>query len=270
MIHLRSVRLDRSGGLPPAFPFSVPVIAALPEIVFTSEVTVFVGENGSGKSTLLEALAVAIGSITVGSDQAGADQTLAGVRDLAERLKLVWNKRTRKGFFLRSEDFFGYVRRLAHLREELEGDLRRVDTEYRGRSQAARDLARLPHANELSELNRRYGGDLDTRSHGESYLTLFQSRFVPGGLYLLDEPEAPLSPSRQLSLLAMLHAMAAENAQFIIATHSPILMAYPGAAILSFDGGALHHADYDSLEHVDLMRGFLNHPQDYLCHLLRE
>ena len=120
---------------------------------------------------------------------------------------------------------------------------------------------------ELESMQSRYGEGLDTQSHGESFLALFQARFVPGGLYLLDEPEAPLSPLRQLALLSAIKEMVGQDAQFIIATHSPILMAYPGAVILSFDQTPIGAVSYQSLEHVNLMRDFLNDPQAYLRHL---
>ena len=116
-------------------------------------------------------------------------------------------------------------------------------------------------------LTSRYGEDADARSHGESFLQLFQSRFVPGGLYLLDEPEAPLSPQRQLALLSMLREMAAQDSQFIIATHSPILMALPGADILSFDHAPVRRIPYEEVEHVTLTRDFLNNPAAFLKHL---
>ena len=105
------------------------------------------------------------------------------------------------------------------------------------------------------------------RSHGESFLQLFQSRFVPGGLYLLDEPEAPLSPQRQLALLAMLKEMAGQDSQFVVATHSPILMALPGADILSFDRAPVRRLPYGEVEHVSFTRDFLNNPEAFLRHL---
>ena len=142
-----------------------------------------------------------------------------------------------------------------------------MDSEYAGRSKLAKDLAKLPHANELHAIKKRYGEGLDSRSHGESFLALFQSRFVPNGLYLLDEPEAPLSPIRQLAFLSALKQMIAEESQFIIATHSPIIMAFPDAEILSFDGGQIRKVKYDDLEHVTLTREFLNDPKTYLRHL---
>ncbi len=249
------------------FPFNVPIIQALQEISFQAPVTFFVGENGSGKSTLMEAIACAIGSVTVGSESVKTDPTLAHMRKLADYLRLTWSKRTHKGFFLRAEDFFGYAKQIAKTRQELEQELNNVDREYAGRSKYAKDLAKMPHRNEIGALQRRYGDGLDVRSHGESFLDLFQSRFVPGGLYLLDEPEAPLSPLRQLSFLSMLKQMTTEDAQFIIATHSPIILAFPEAQIMSFNDGAINNIPYDELEHVTLTRAFLNDPQSYMRHL---
>ena len=266
MIHLRSIT-NKDANEKEGFPFNVPVIRALREIEFHAPVTFFVGENGSGKSTLMETIACAAGSVTVGSESVKTDPSLAHVRSLANHLRLTWAKRTHRGFFLRAEDFFGYAKQMAHTRQELEGDLRKVEEEYKGRSKLAKDLAKLPHANELHAIKNRYGEGLDTRSHGESFLALFQSRFVPNGLYLLDEPEAPLSPIRQLAFLSALKQMIAQDSQFIIATHSPIIMAFPDAEILSFDGGQIRRVKYEELEHVTLTKAFLNDPQAYLRHL---
>ena len=249
------------------FPFTVPVIRSLPEIKFTSPVTFFVGENGSGKSTVLEALACAVESITVGTESVKTDKTLAPVRKLSKYFKLAWTKRTRKGFFMRAEDFFGYARSMRETREELEEEYNNVERDYEGRSKYAADLARSAYAGQLAAMKNRYGRDLDNFSHGEAFLTLFQARFVPGGLYLLDEPEAALSPSRQLSFLSALRQMVEEEAQFIIATHSPIILAYPGAQIFSFQNGAIKQVQYEELEHVQLTKDFLNNPQLYLRHL---
>jgi len=215
----------------------------------------------------METIACAVGSVTVGSESVKTDPTLKELRQLARDMKLTWNKRTYRGFFLRAEDFFGYVKQLSKMRSELESDLRRVDDEYAGRSELARGLARLPFTHELHDLQTRYGEGLDVHSHGESYLELFQERFVPGGLYLLDEPEAAISPLRQLGFLSLLKEMVAREAQFIIATHSPILMAYPEAEILSFDHAPLKIVRWESLEHVTFTRDFLNNPHSYLRHL---
>lgn len=266
MIHLKT--LKKQPIQVDTFPYHIPIIQSLQTITFTSDMTFLVGENGSGKSTLLEAIACAVGSPAIGSEHIERDRTLESIRAFAKTLHLTWAKKTHRGFFMRSEDFFGFVKRVSQMREELQSELRRIDDDYQGRSEMAKGLAKMPHMRELHALEQSYGTDLDAYSHGESYFKLFQSRFVPGGLYLLDEPEAPLSPMRQLSLLAMLKLMVEQDAQFIIATHSPILMAYPGATILSFDGDAIQPVAYDDLEHVVITRSFLNNPEAFLKHLI--
>jgi len=271
VIHLRTIRMpaiDEHDAR--QFPFNVPAIRSLAghQIEFSTPVTFFVGENGSGKSTLLEALACAAGSITVGSESVTNDRTLAPVRGLARKMKLSWSGRKHAGFFMRSEDFFGYVKWLRHTREEFERDLAAIDEEYKHRSEQARGLAKMPILRELHDMQQRYGTDLDANSHGESYFRLFRSRFVPNGLYLLDEPEAPLSPMRQIGLMSMLKMMVEEhNAQFIIATHSPILMAFSDAVIYSFDADTIRPIAYHELEHVVVTKSFLENPQRYLRHL---
>ena len=252
-----------------AFPFSVPVIRSLDSLAFRGAVTFFVGENGSGKSTLLEAIAAAAGLPAVGSADLDADATLGAQRRLASALRLVWSRRTPRGFFLRAEDFFGFARRLSQMRSELLRRLEELEVEYADRSAYAKGLAMGPMRRSLGEMEQRYGVDLDANSHGESFLRLFQSRLVPGGLYLLDEPEAPLSPQSQLGLIAMISDMVAQDAQFIIATHSPMLMAYPGATIVSFDECPASVVDYSSLESVRLVREFLVSPGRYLGPLLQ-
>ena len=265
MSHLRSARIRQANG--EEFPFNVPAIRSISELTFDSPVTFFVGENGSGKSTLLEGLALAARLPTVGSTAASDDATLGAQRRLAEAIKLVWRSRTHRGFFLRAEDFFGFTKQLAQMRQEMLGRLTEVDADYEGRSEYAKSLAKGPAAASLADMERRYGADLDANSHGQSFLKLFQSRFVPGGLYLLDEPEAPLSPQSQLALLAMLGDMTRQDAQFIIATHSPIVLAFPGARIYSFDDGAVRQTEYETLEHVKLTREFLTAPERFLRYL---
>ena len=268
MPHLLSVSLKQpapAGEAP--FPFSVPAIRTLPALDLSARVTCFVGENGSGKSTLLEAIAAAASLPTVGSAEVARDGTLAAQRRLAGALRLAWTARTHRGFFLRAEDFFGFQRRLAGEREELEQRLTQLDEEYRYRSAYAKGLAAGPARASLADMEHRYGKDPDARSHGQAFLNLFQGRLVPGGLYLLDEPEAPLSPQNQLGLLAILLDLIEQDAQFIIATHSPILLALPGARIYSFDGLPVHPIAYAETDHVALTRAFLNDPQAFLRRL---
>lgn len=268
-VHLRQVTLGGVDG-PEAdrFPFDVPAIRSLSSIEFTAPVTFLVGENGSGKSTFLEAVASAAGMIAAGSAELDRDQTLEAVRRLADRLTLSWSRRTRRGFFLRAEDFFGFARRMGRLRGDLQQGLREVDDVHAGASDYARELARTPYRNELAAMTAAYGGDLDDRSHGEGFLDFFRARLVPDGLYLLDEPEAPLSPLRQLALISMLREMVEDHrAQCIIVTHSPIPMAFPGATILSFDRVPIAPVSYADLDHVTITRDFLNDPQSYLRRL---
>lgn len=267
-VHLRSIALRRDSPLPKGFPFDVPVIQHLDHLHFSQPLTFFVGENGSGKSTVLEAIAVAAELPTIGSSDAQRDESLAGVRPLSDRLKWVWSKRTRSGFFMRSEDFFGYAKRinteLAYYKARLEDD----SLSHPGQSEFARRLSKLGDARSYQALQSSYGDGLEAQSHGESYFKLFRARFRAGGLYLMDEPEAPLSPNRQLTLMSLLSEMIKQEAQFIIATHSPILLAYPNATIYEFAHGQITETTYDSLEHVQITRDFLNDPQAYLRHLL--
>ena len=153
------------------------------------------------------------------------------------------------------------------MEQELLAEIKRVDKEYAGRSEQAKGLARMPFVGELHALREQYGRQLNTYSHGESFLELFQSRFAPNSLYLLDEPETPLSPMRQLTLISLMKEMVAQNCQFLIATHSPILMAFPGAEILSFDHTPIQPVPYETLEHVTITKTFLNDPEQYLRYL---
>lgn len=268
MIHLKSIAMKEiPEGRLHEFPFNIPVIRSLNELQLDCPVTILVGENGTGKSTLLEGIAAGVGSITVGNESIEYDKTLEHARRLSKYIKLTWNIKTRKGFFLRSEDFFNYARRMSELKSEMENRLGEVEEEYKGKSVFTLGLAKMPYAGSLAQIQGLYGEGLDANSHGEGFLKLFQSRFVPGGLYILDEPEVPLSPMRQLAFISMIKEMINKNSQFIIATHSPILMAFPDAEIISFDHSPIGRVTYDELEHVKLTRDFLNNPEQFLRHL---
>lgn len=261
---LRSLTLRRRGSMPNGFPFDVPVVRTLETLELSPGVTFFVGENGSGKSTLLEAIALAAELPTVGSDETRDDATLAAQRALAKHLTMSWTSRSKRGFFLRAEDFFGYAKRLSRMKAEMRDRIAEIEREYEGRSDYAKGLAMGPAYASLGAIDGQYGGDLDGRSHGQSFLTLFQARFVPGGLHLLDEPEAPLSPQSQLALMALIHDMLVRDGQFVIATHSPILLAFPGATIYSFDRTPPERIAFEEIEHVNLTRAFLNDPESFL------
>ncbi|MEP6690530.1 MAG: AAA family ATPase [Gemmatimonadaceae bacterium] len=268
MPFLKSVSLKPGAG--DGYPFTVPVVRALETLAFPTDVTFLVGENGSGKSTLLEAIAAAAKLPAVGSESVERDATLTPARMLAKRLRLTWRSRTHRGFFLRAEDFFGFTKYVARMRADTLQEIRDVTDEYRAqdRSDKALGLRLMPLTTTLAAMEQRYGVDLDASSHGQSFLKLFESRFVAGGLYLLDEPEAPLSPQSQLALIAMMAGMLAEGAQFIIATHSPILLAFPGATIYSCDRAPIEAVPYDELDHVTLTREFLASPATFIRHLM--
>lgn len=271
MIHLREIALSApSPGQTESerYPFAVPAVAALREapLVFDAPVTFLVGENGSGKSAILEGLACAMGSTAIAGEDPRRDPTLAAARALGERLRLTWGARSRRGFFLRAEDFFGFAKYISALRAGLEQDLAALDAED-GPDTYGRRLARGTFQREIGLL-RQTDATLNQTSHGESFLELIQRRFIPRGLYLLDEPEAPLSPVRVLALLTLLAQMTGEGeSQFVIATHSPLLMAFPGATIYSLDGGAARRVAWGDLEHVALTRDFLNDPEAFLRRL---
>lgn len=264
MIHLREIQFNHKNIQPSQFPLNLPALVDLSKISFSAGVTIFVGENGSGKSTLLEALACKAEMVSIGSDDIDKDGSLDAVRPLADRMSLIWNKKTHKGFFLRAEDFFGYIKRLRIEKRFLENEVERIDQDFKVRSDYAGSLAKTPIVSSLHAMQARYGIDLGAQSHGESFLALFQSRYVPNGLYLLDEPEAALSPISQLGLVSLIKAMIEKNGQFIIATHSPILMAIPGAILLDFDQTPPAKAEYDHLEHVQLYRSFLDDPGAFM------
>jgi predicted ATPase len=247
-----------------SFPFSVPAIRTLARIELAS-VTFFVGENGSGKSTLLEAIASAAELRSLGGADLDADLTLAQQRALGRALRLAWRPRSREGFFMRAEDFFGYLKQQARTDARIVRERGEAFADVTVDVAATRAAAGAHHVDE--EHASRYLAAYDARSHGESFLELFEARVRGRGLYLLDEPEAPLSPKRQLALLKLVMRAVANDAQFIIATHSPILLALPHARIYSFDTAPIEEVRYEDLDHVNVTRDFLVNPESFLRHL---
>ena len=225
-----------------AFPFNLPAISRLKEIEFHPKVTFLVGENGSGKSTLIEAIAVAWGFNAEGGSKNFNFKTHHSHSDLHKYVRLVKStRRAKDGFFLRAESYFNVATEIERLDQE-PGSPRIIDS---------------------------YGSvSLHNQSHGESFFALLENRFHGHGLYVLDEPEAALSPSRQMSMLTRMHDLIAEKSQFIIATHSPILMAYPDAWIYQIGPKGLDRVAYEDTEHFQVTRDFLNRPEMMLDVLL--
>lgn len=225
------------------YPFNIPAIRSVSSIDTNHNVIFFVGENGSGKSTLLEAVAYKCGfSIKGGSKNAIINSDLDDL-SLDSIITLSWMPKITNGFFLRAETLFDYAEYL----EELASD---------------------PYVSR-GDVYASYGGkELYAQSHGESFFSLFEHRFKKKGIYILDEPEAALSPQHQLAFLRRLHQLEKESkSQFIIATHSPILMAYPNAVIYSFDNEKISRISYEESEHYQLTRDFLNNKERYFKYL---
>ena len=168
---------------------------------------------------------------------------------------------------MRAEDIFGNIRQLRVIKQSITKDIVAIDRDFEGRSDHAKALAKGPSLDSIAAMIRSYGGELDAHSHGESLLTLLQYRFVPGGLYLLDEPEAALSLMSQLGLNSLIMQMAPQDAQFIIATHSPIMMALPDSMFLDFDQTPQDKISYYQLDSVALYRALLSDLEVYLRHL---
>lgn len=245
MPFLRSARIKEELDVPSEFPFDLPVINGKNfSIEFPSNVTFFVGENGSGKSTVLEALAVACGFNPSGGSANNQYDYRPTESSLSHALRLSWSKMMRDGFFLRAESFFNFAN---HLEEEKE-----LSLQY--------PLMGDPYAS--------YGGkSLHQMSHGESFLTLLKNRFGRG-IFFLDEPEAALSPARQLTFLSLLADMESSGkCQFVIATHSPILLAYEPSTIYSFGSDGIHAIHYKDTEHYRITKDFLDAPEVYLRRL---
>ncbi len=263
VLYLDSIRPRAPFGASQGFPFSLPLVRDMGELRFTAPATFFVGENGSGKSTLLEAIAAGMKAVAMGSHALDRDPTLAPARALGAALVFARKRAPRRKAFLRAEDVFGFQKRVAAEMEELSD----LGEHYRATMRAGsygQRLAMGVAGGQKGALAASYGADPDAGSHGETFLNLMQKRLKPGGLYLLDEPETPLSPQRQLALLAILKRALAEDCQLIIATHSPILMALPGAAIWLFEGGQIRPVAWDEVEHVALTRAFLANPRRFL------
>ncbi len=222
------------------YPFSVPAMRSFDELNLRTRVCLFAGENGTGKSTLLEAIAAHYGFGREGGNRNfGNDSTNSNhaIDPLVRVLRLSFDRRTGAGYFLRAESFFNTA----------------------------------SYIDEIG-VSGFYGGSLHSRSHGETFFTLLDRKFRRNGLFLLDEPEAALSPQRQLSFLVLIHDVLQKykDAQFIISTHSPIILGCPDAQILSFDEDKIHEVEYEDTTSLQVVRQFVNDRQKFLAELLKE
>ena len=227
-ISLKPDKLPENRG----YPFNIPAIRSLDRLEFHPQVTFFIGENGSGKSTLLEAVAIAFGFNPEGGSRNFSFSTYDSHSGLSGCLRLAKGiRRPKDGFFFWAESFYN----------------------------ASTYIEALSGPGLGAPLNQAYGGNLHARSHGESFFALLQSRLQGPGLYLFDEPEAALSPTRQLAMLRRMKELADSGSQMVIATHSPILMAYPDSRIYCFSGKGIQAVSYEETEQFQVTRDFLNH-----------
>lgn len=290
---LTRVTLNRTAiESPDEYPFCLPVVRNLTTLDFHPAVTYIVGENGTGKSTLLEAIAVAAGFNPEGGSKSFRFSTEDTHSALHEYIRLGrGSRRERDGFFLRAESFYNVATEIVKLdagkappptlrEKDLEVGLRVAVTELQ---RLAEDFVKIDedliaalkgvlNPPDLSlgggSLSAAYGGPLHEKSHGESFLALMQHRFRANGLYILDEPESALSPARQLSILLRIHELVQNGCQFLIATHSPLLMAYPNSKMLMLTENSIQETDWKETEHYTLTKSFLDRPDVFLHHLL--
>lgn len=240
-----SLKTDKIGNIQD-YPFSLNAFRNFEKLRLHPNMTFFVGENGSGKSTLLEAIAVASGFNPEGGSKNFGFSTRDSHSGLSKYIRCSRGvKKPKDGYFLRAESFFN------------------VATEIEALDNA------VPEYNFGPPIIDSYGGkSLHEQSHGESFLALLMNRFSKNSLILLDEPEAALSPSRQLSMLCRMNELVSLNCQFLIATHSPILMAYPDADILVLGEHGLVKTKYEDTEHHQVMKDFMNNSESMLRELL--
>lgn len=226
-----------------AYPFSLNAIRSIESIDLRAKVTIFVGENGAGKSTLLEALAVALGCSAEGGSRNFRFSTADTHTHLHEYMRVARGpRRIADVFFYRAETFYNF----------------------------STEMKRLDEVDSFDpQIKSAYGGtELHALSHGQSVIQLFRHRFRAGGVYLLDEPEAALSPARQLEVIAHAHRLTQSGAQIVMATHSPILMAIPGAIIYEVSDEGLQRVAYDDLQQVSIYKRVLADRDNFIQSLL--
>eukprot|EP01133_Synstelium_polycarpum_P017622 gene17622-21018_t len=240
--YITELKLVAPEGAESEYPFNIPALKNFKALKFHPKVTYFVGENGMGKSTLLEAIAIYCGFNAEGGSRHFNFSSKASHSNLHEHIRMAKGiKQMRDGFFLRSESFYNVASEIDLISED------------------------------DPEMLKAYGDvSLHEQSHGESFWALFMNRFKGNGLYILDEPESALSVNRQMAMLSKIHELSESHSQFIIATHSPVVLAYPDSIIYQFSDTGLKKINYKETETYTVFREFLNHPEEMLSILLNK
>ncbi len=262
MPYLASIDIDTDRTHP--YPYNVPAIRFAKKIDLSNPITFIIGENGTGKSTLLETIAYRL-QLPHMDGYGYAKKCFDAARTLTPSVVLDWNIERSVGFFFRAEDFGDYLNSVHRTDASLQEQMGDLGTEVpKHIIQQMKDSAN----HQLHSVRRNYGQELTSFSHGEAYMHILKQMVNQRGIYLLDEPEASLSPAKQLALIYFLQAHLQNfNSQFIIATHSPMLMAYPDAAIYEVTDSAMQLTALEATDHYSITKSFLNHPASFLRHL---
>ncbi len=266
MVYLRSISklpgFESSG-----YPLSTPVMQNLERLPLNQPVTLITGDNGSGKTTLMETLSRKLNAVRIDGEEAVSLPKITSFASVDKALRVEMARHPGRCFYFHAEGFVRYVDGVHHMRQSAHEALNEIDEAYNGRSAYARNLAAMPHRRTLGEMQQLYDHDITRRSHGEGHLDFYGARFKKGGLFLLDEPEGALSFFNQYVLLTMI-LEASHNSQFIISTHSPVLLACPNAQIFSIQDGYIQESEYKNLESVQFLKDFLSQPGRYTAPLL--
>ncbi len=247
------------------YPFNLKLFQKELLLDTNNPVTIFVGENGSGKSSLLKLLQ---GKLNLVEIHLPGEEIKDSIDSKSVEISPSLGKI--KGFYFESLTFVNYIEYIQKELSESKKEIQRIDNEYKNKSDYARSMAKSPYSRTISDLNNMYSNDLSQSSHGESYLDFFASRIRDNQLYILDEPETPLSVQNQLTLMAMIMEATNRGCQFVIATHSPILTAIPNALIYEIIDNEFVKTEYENIQSIQLLKQFLNNKEQFLRHFAKE
>lgn len=243
------------------YPFNLGLYQKPIKLSLDNPVTIFVGENGCGKSSLLKLIQSQLSLVKIklpeDNQSLSIDQSLVKLYPRLGKLK---------GFFFESIKFINYVAYIQREKANAEAEIERVDKTYKHKSSYSKMMAKTPFKRTIYELDNMYTRDFAKSSHGEAYLDFFASRIKDNQIYLLDEPETPLSIQNQLTLMVMIMEATKRGCQFIIATHSPILVAIPNALIYEIENDEFIKTDFDNIKSIQLLKQFLNNKEQFLRH----
>ena len=261
MSFIRSFTINSNKKAP--FPFNIPAVIFAKEVELDNRVTIFVGDNGCGKSTLLETIALAV-NLPLISGYINENPGFEAAGMLKPVFNIEWGRQISMGFFFRAEDFSDFINSVENERRKIDSDLH--DLKGNVDDSIIRQMSDSMNYR-LHSMRKEYGENMQAFSHGEAYLKIFETRIGKKGIFILDEPEAALSPLKQLSLLFLImESVKNDNTQFILATHSPIMMGIPGATIYEIKDDGMQKVKFEETEHYQITKTFLNNPDYYLRH----